>query len=66
MMRTFIIPGVIIVIFLFGAMTLMATAPVLEPAPMAPVTSTVRVQAVEPEVVQLKVHASRNGARLLA
>lgn len=57
MMRTFIIPGVIIVIFLFGAMTLMATAPVLEPAPMAPVTSTVRVQAVEPEVVQLKVHS---------
>ena len=57
MMRTFIIPGVIIVIFLFGAMTLMATAPVLEPAPMAPVTSTVRVQSVEPEVVQLKVHS---------
>ena len=57
MMRTFIIPGVIVLIFLFGAVTLMATAPVLEPAPIAPVTSTVRVQTVDPEIVQLKVHS---------
>ena len=57
MMRTLIIPGAIIIVFLFGAMTLMATAPVLEPAPMTPVTSTVRVQTVAPEIVQLKVHS---------
>ena len=57
MMRTFLIPGGIILVFLFGAATLMATAPVLIPAPITPVASTVRVQTVKPEVVQLKVHS---------
>ncbi|NKB99053.1 MAG: efflux RND transporter periplasmic adaptor subunit [Pseudomonadales bacterium] len=57
MMRTFIIPAIIIVVFVFGGATLMATAPVLEPAPITPVTSTVRVQTVAPELVQLKVHS---------
>ncbi|MDG2276441.1 MAG: efflux RND transporter periplasmic adaptor subunit [Pseudomonadales bacterium] len=57
MMRTLIIPAIIVMVFVFGGATLMATAPVLEPAPIAPVTSTVRVQTVTPELVQLKVHS---------
>ncbi len=57
MIRTLIIPGFILLAFFFGAATLMATAPVLEPQPIAPVLSTVRVQTVAPEEVQLKVHS---------
>ena len=44
MMRTFIIPLVIVVIFIFGAATLMATAPVLEPTAQTPVPTTVRIR----------------------
>ena len=55
MMRTFVIPLIIIIVFLFGAATLMATAPVLEPAAQTPVPTTVRVREVQPESVQLKV-----------
>ena len=57
MMRTFIIPLIIVVIFLFGAVTLMATAPVLEPTAQVPVPTTVRIREVQPEAVQLKVHS---------
>jgi RND family efflux transporter MFP subunit len=57
MMRTFIIPFIIIVVFSFGAMTLMATAPVLEPSAQKPVPTTVRIREVKPESVQLKVHS---------
>ncbi len=57
MMRTFIIPLVIVVVFLFGAVTLMATAPVLEPAAQKPIPTTVRIREVHPEAVQLKVHS---------
>lgn len=57
MLRTLIIPGIILVVFIFGAVTLMATAPDLQPAARAPVPTTVRVQTVEPTSVQLKVHS---------
>jgi len=57
MMRTFIIPLIIVVVFLFGAVTLMATAPVLEPAAQKPIPTTVRIREVQPEAVQLKVHS---------
>lgn len=57
MTRTFIIPGAILIAFFFGAATLMATSPVLEPQPIAPILSTVRVQTVSPQQVQLKVHS---------
>ena len=57
MMRTLIIPAIIVVIFAFGAVTLMATAPVLEPTAAEPVYTTVRVKDVKPEAVQLKVHS---------
>lgn len=57
MMRTFIIPLIIVVFFLFGAVTLMATAPVLEPTAQKPIPTTVRIREVQPEAVQLKVHS---------
>jgi len=57
MMRTFIIPLAIIVVFSFGAMTLMATAPELVPTSTKPVPITVRIREVKPEVVQLVVHS---------
>ena len=57
MIRTLIIPGAILIVFIFGAATLMATAPVLEPSAPVPVPTTIRVQTVEPEAVQLKVHS---------
>ena len=57
MMRTIVIPLIIIVVFAFGAITLMATAPVLEPTAQKPVPITVRIQEVAPESVQLKVHS---------
>ena len=57
MMRTFIIPIAIVLIFSFGAVTLMATAPVLEPTEQRPVPNTVRVREVTPEAIQLKVHS---------
>jgi len=57
MIRTFIIPFIIVVVFGFGAATLMATAPVLEPSSRIPTPTTVRVQEVTPELIQLKVHS---------
>ena len=57
MMRTFIIPFIILLVFTFGAMTLMATAPVLEPTSQKPVPTTVRIREVKTESVQLKVHS---------
>lgn len=57
MIRTLLIPFAILVVFFFGAMTLMATAPNLEPVARAPTPSTVRILTVTPEAVQLKVHS---------
>ena len=57
MTRTLIIPFVILLVFAFGALTLMATAPVLEPTEQTPVPVTVRIQEVAPESVSLKVHS---------
>jgi RND family efflux transporter MFP subunit len=57
MMRTFIIPAIIVTVFGFGAVTLMATAPELVPTSQTPVPTTVRIREVKPEVVQLVVHS---------
>lgn len=57
MMRSLIIPFFIVLLFSFGAVTLMATAPVLEPTSQEPVYTTVRIKEVSPEAVQLKVHS---------
>lgn len=57
MIRTFFLPLLVVAAFSFGALTLMATAPVLEPQEPTPVYTTVRIQKVHPEAIQLKVHS---------
>jgi RND family efflux transporter MFP subunit len=57
MMRTFIIPLIIVVVFIFGAAGLMATAPVLEPTAKKPIPTTVRIVEVEPKAVRLMVNS---------
>ena len=57
MIRTIVIPSAIVIAFLFGAATLMATAPELEPSSIKPVPVTVRVQNVDMEAIQLNVHS---------
>ena len=57
MMRTFVIPTVIVLVFLSLAATLMATSPVLEPSSDRPEPLTVRVQTVKSESIELKVHS---------
>ena len=57
MIRTFFLPLLVVAAFSFGALTLMATAPVLEPQEPTPVYTTVRIKEVQPEAVQLKVHS---------
>src|SRR5690606_22911362 len=53
----FLVPGAILLACVFGAMTLMATSPKLEPSVPEPVAATVRVLAVEPQSVQLTVRS---------
>jgi RND family efflux transporter MFP subunit len=57
MMRTFVMPLIIVVTFICGAAVLMATSPVLEPTAKKPVPITVRVLEVEPKSVQLTVNS---------
>lgn len=57
MMRSFIIPLAIVLGFMMGGMTLMATAPELEPTATAPIAKTVRVHEVKPQTVQLTVNS---------
>ncbi len=55
MLSRIILPFVFVIISIFGAMTLMATAPVLEPNMPEPVATTVRVISAEPMSMQLTV-----------
>jgi len=57
MMRKFIVPTLVVVASIFGAVTLMATSPQLKPAAVEPVAAAVRVVEVNPEPIQLKVHS---------
>jgi len=57
MMRKFIVPALVVVASIFGAVTLMATSPQLKPAAVEPVAAAVRVLTVVPEPIQLKVHS---------
>ena len=57
MIRTFVIPTAIVLLFLSVAATLMATAPVLEPANDTPTPLTVRVRTIKTESIELKVHS---------
>jgi len=56
-MRAFIIPVVIVLGFLMGAVTLMATAPELVPTAPAPIAKTARILEINPENVQLTVNS---------
>jgi RND family efflux transporter MFP subunit len=57
MMRKFVIPGLILLVSLLGAVSLMATSPRLDPASPEPVATTVRVLTVAPEPVRMTVHS---------
>lgn len=57
MIKKLIIPGLVVVASIFGAVTLMATAPKLEPTAIEPIATTVRVVAVEPQPIRLSVHS---------
>ena len=55
MMRKFIIPGLVVIASILGAVTLMATSPKLEPTATQPVPTTVRAITVTPQPVRLTV-----------
>jgi RND family efflux transporter MFP subunit len=57
MMRALIIPAAIVLVFIFGAATLMATAPVLQPSAAQATPISVNVTEAVFEGVQLKVHS---------
>ncbi|MDZ7826337.1 MAG: efflux RND transporter periplasmic adaptor subunit [Gammaproteobacteria bacterium] len=57
MKRVLILPGLIVLLALFAAAGLMATAPELKPEAREPVAPTVRVIRVQPESVELRVHS---------
>ncbi len=57
MMKKLLVPGLVILASLFGAVTLMATAPELEPNAIEPLATTVRVVEVIPQPVRLTVHS---------
>ena len=52
MMRKFVIPALVVIASIFGAVTLLATSPQLEPSSIEPVAATVRVQEINPELPQ--------------
>ncbi len=57
MIRKIVLPALIVVVAMFGAVGLVATAPRVEPEAPAPVAPTVRVLTVRPGPVQLLVHS---------
>ncbi len=57
MMQKLIVPGLVILASVFGAVTLMATAPELKPNAIEPLATTVRVVEVIPRPVRLTVHS---------
>lgn len=57
MIGKFVVPGVILLVCVFGAVTLLATSPRLEPSVPEPVATLVRVLEVQPQSVKLTVHS---------
>ena len=57
MKRKILLPGLVILAAMFGAVALMATSPALDPDIPEPVAPTVRVRDVVPESIQLQVHS---------
>jgi len=55
MIRKLVIPGLVIVVAMFGAITLVATAPELEPSSAQPIPLAVRVITVQPQPLRLTV-----------
>ena len=57
MIRKLFVPALVVVASIFAAVTLMATAPELEPSTIKPIAATVRVREVVPQSLQLSVHS---------
>lgn len=57
MMRKLVIPAVVVIASIFGAVTLLATSPQLEPSSIEPIAAAVRVQEIKPEPIQLTVRS---------
>lgn len=57
MIKKLILPGLVVIASIFGAVTLMATAPKLEPTAIEPIATTVRVVTVDPQPIRLSVHS---------
>lgn len=57
MIRKLLIPAAVVVVSIFGAVTLMATSPELKPSSVEPIATAVRVREVIPESIQLSVHS---------
>ncbi|MEZ5550976.1 MAG: efflux RND transporter periplasmic adaptor subunit [Pseudomonadales bacterium] len=57
MIRKLLIPVLVVVVSIFGAVTLMATSPELKPSSVEPIATAVRVREVIPESIQLTVHS---------
>jgi RND family efflux transporter MFP subunit len=55
MMRKLVIPGLVVIASIFGAVTLLATSPKLTPSVPEPVPTTVRIVNVVPQPVRLTV-----------
>lgn len=53
----FILPVLVLVLTVFGVVTLLATGPELKPSKPVPVATAVRIQEVVPQRVQLNVHS---------
>jgi RND family efflux transporter MFP subunit len=57
MMRKLVIPALVVVASIFGAVTLLATSPKLTPSVPTPIPATVRVLTADPQPVVLKVNS---------
>ena len=57
MIKTLFIPVLVLAASIFGAVTLMATAPKLEPTAVEAIATTVRVVTVNPRPILLTVHS---------
>lgn len=55
MMRKFVIPSLVVLASIFGAVTLLATSPKLTPTAPTPIPTTVRVLTADPQPIVLKV-----------
>ncbi|MCZ6620114.1 MAG: efflux RND transporter periplasmic adaptor subunit [Gammaproteobacteria bacterium] len=57
MMRKLLLPSLVIMAAIFGAVTLMATSPELKPTTVQAIATAVRVRTVDPQPIQLTVHS---------